>query len=259
MKISSTCLTNNEKIEICQNCGKSYVPKYRVLTGLNKTIKTHCDCKVLEHEKSLSEINKREKLNKYHYLFKQSRLGSRFKNSSFEKLKINFINKSIISKLRYIGNNYDKKRHDSIIVSGKPGTGKTLITSCFANILLDNLINCVFYNVPELIGDYKNTQNFKNDLNPGFFLSSLANCSVLILDDLGSEEIKTNDEIIYRLINSRYEANKFTVFTTNLTLKSLASRYGERIFSRIVDMCSREHMYSLDKEVNYRLVKFKSK
>lgn len=59
-------------------------------------------------------------------------------------------------------------------------------------------------------------------------------------DDIGTEkDTEWAGEQMYRLVNSLYENKKFFVFTSNLSLKQLAGRFGEqgdRIASRIAEM-----------------------
>lgn len=58
---------------------------------------------------------------------------------------------------------------------------------------------------------------------------------LLVLDDLGAEA-KTDQvsQSIHELIDRRFRDELRTVITTNLSSKDLASRYGDRIFERLV-------------------------
>ena len=72
----------------------------------------------------------------------------------------------------------------------------------------------------------------------------------LILDDMGTEKITDwVNEKLYQIINYRYENFKSTVLTTNLSGDQLADRLGERIPSRIAQMCLSKKMEDKD----YRL------
>lgn len=65
--------------------------------------------------------------------------------------------------------------------------------------------------------------------------------SVLLLDDLGAERKPTEftEEINFRLINWRYENHKPTLITSNLLPKEIAARLGDRVTSRLIEMCQR--------------------
>ncbi|MDX2528001.1 ATP-binding protein [Streptomyces europaeiscabiei] len=65
--------------------------------------------------------------------------------------------------------------------------------------------------------------------------------SVLLLDDLGAERKPTEftEEINFRLINWRYENHKPTLITSNLLPKEISARLGDRVTSRLIEMCQR--------------------
>ena len=65
--------------------------------------------------------------------------------------------------------------------------------------------------------------------------------SILLLDDLGAERKPTEftEEINFRLINWRYENHKPTLITSNLVPKEIAERLGDRVTSRLIEMCQR--------------------
>jgi len=65
--------------------------------------------------------------------------------------------------------------------------------------------------------------------------------SILLLDDLGAERKPTEftEEINFRLINWRYENHKPTLITSNLVPKEISDRLGDRVTSRLIEMCQR--------------------
>lgn len=67
------------------------------------------------------------------------------------------------------------------------------------------------------------------------------NASVLLVDDLGAERKPTEftEEINFRLVNWRYERGMPTLFTSNVLPKELAARLGDRVTSRLGEMCQR--------------------
>ena len=89
--------------------------------------------------------------------------------------------------------------------------------------------------------------------NKGFYydkLKELTNQDYLFIDDIGSE--KTTEFVItflYLIVNKRYENMKRTVFATNLSLEDFSSRYGDRILSRINEMCLLVELKGEDKRI----------
>jgi DNA replication protein DnaC len=65
--------------------------------------------------------------------------------------------------------------------------------------------------------------------------------SILLVDDLGAERKPTEftEEINFRLINWRYERQLPTLITSNLLPKEISARLGDRVTSRLIEMCQR--------------------
>jgi DNA replication protein DnaC len=65
--------------------------------------------------------------------------------------------------------------------------------------------------------------------------------SILLVDDLGAERKPTEftEEINFRLINWRYEHQLPTLITSNLLPKEISARLGDRVTSRLIEMCQR--------------------
>lgn len=75
------------------------------------------------------------------------------------------------------------------------------------------------------------------------------NARLLLIDDLGAERKPTEftEEINFRLVNHRYEHQFPTLFTSNVGAAELAQRLGDRVTSRLAEMCQRVSMKGSDK------------
>jgi DNA replication protein DnaC len=75
---------------------------------------------------------------------------------------------------------------------------------------------------------------------------------LLLIDDLGAERKPTEftEEVNFRLINHRYEHHLPTLFTSNVEPKELAGRLGDRVTSRLAEMCERIPMKGIDRRRN---------
>lgn len=73
---------------------------------------------------------------------------------------------------------------------------------------------------------------------------AMKRCKLLLLDDIGfsGEEVVNNYGVnarpVVELLESRYDSRRHTVMTTNLTLPQIRQTYGERIYSRLAELCS---------------------
>lgn len=81
---------------------------------------------------------------------------------------------------------------------------------------------------------------------------SYRDARLLLLDDLGAERTPTEfvEEINYRLINHRYERKLPTIITSNAGAKELAQRLGDRVASRLREMCTVAVLDGVDRRRN---------
>ena len=106
------------------------------------------------------------------------------------------------------------------------GSGKTMLACCIGNEIIKRRgLNVKFVSITDYIQAYKNKAAEK------FF-----DATVLILDDIGAED-GTKDfirEMVYQLINHRYEKNLMTIFTSNVPIEQCSK--DDRVVSRVERM-----------------------
>ena len=82
---------------------------------------------------------------------------------------------------------------------------------------------------------------FRDYMQKGFYLENIkeyTNRDYIFIDDIGSEKVSEFVvEFLYILVNRRYENMKRTVLSTNLSIEAFQEKYGDRIMSRIAEMC----------------------
>ena len=66
-------------------------------------------------------------------------------------------------------------------------------------------------------------------------MSSVQNCELLIIDDLGAEfHSPFTDSCLFEIVNSRLSNRKKMIISSNLSPKELSKNYSDRIASRII-------------------------
>ena len=124
--------------------------------------------------------------------------------------------------------------HGNILFKGTAGTGKSFLSNCIANELIEKGFSVIYLSAVSLfekISSYKFNKEKSNMDNP---LKDIYTCDLLVIDDLGSE--LTNQFVcseLFSIINERYLRNKSTVISTNLDYSEISARYTERTFSRL--------------------------
>lgn len=86
--------------------------------------------------------------------------------------------------------------------------------------------------------------------NPEREFSGYAAVSLLVLDDLGSEKSSEwTEEYLCRLVNTRSDWNRPTLFTSNVLPDQFGKRFGRRVTSRLIGMCTQVTMTGPDRRV----------
>jgi DNA replication protein DnaC len=120
---------------------------------------------------------------------------------------------------------------ENLLFLGNPGTGKTFLSNCVAKELLDRGYLVIYRTAEALIHDLKHIR-FNND---DTLEDLLLNCDLLIIDDLGSEQITDFSKTeLFNLLNRRLLKKNKMLISTNYDLEDLLKIYSERISSRLL-------------------------
>lgn len=166
--------------------------------------------------------------------------------STFESFDLEYYDKSInpkvktspyehMSKVFRLCQNYAdnfSKNSESILMSGETGLGKTHLSLAIANEVIKKGYGVVYASAPPIISKLEK-EYFSSDKDDSLF-SMLADCDLLIIDDLGTEfysQFAVSQ--FYNLFNSRMLSNKPIIINTNLTITELKEKYTDRFVSRI--------------------------
>ena len=178
--------------------------------------------------------------------YKDSELEEAVKRNNFRTFNINLYpnhklndekytpRKNIESILEFVTGEYlpnFKNINTNLLFYGNSGTGKTFLSWCIAKELLDRGHLVVYKTADELLRALKDVK-FNNDTD---LENLLVNCDLLIIDDLGSEQITDfSSSELFTLINKKILKNKKMIISTNLSLPLISKRYSERISSIII-------------------------
>lgn len=228
----------------CEYCGKEYVENKGILPNLPEFMKEaikyipSCDCLEKKKQEQFAELSrqyeeegKRNRVKKYRDI---SIIDKKFYESKFENADksqvINFL-KKYSEKFKVTGN-----APAGIFLYGSVGTGKTYAASCLANDLMENGKTVLFMSFALYL--IKIRESFKNNFEDtnieSEILKYVKTCDLLIVDDLGVENVKEFAiEKLFTLLDTRYRTKKPFIITTNLSIEAIKEKFGERIYDRI--------------------------
>src|SRR5689334_19676100 len=150
--------------------------------------------------------------------------------------------------------------HAGMLLIGSIGVGKThLSVGILKDLVATRSVPCLFYDYRELLKEIQNSYNASVATTEMQILRPVFETEVLVLDELGA--VKPTEwvwDTVSHILNTRYNDKRTTIFTTNFPddapssigddsdrsrafranrVETLGDRIGERMRSRLHDMC----------------------
>jgi len=161
-----------------------------------------------------------------------------------------------------------------LLLIGSIGVGKThLAVGIIKELILSKGIACLFYDYRELLKQIQNSYNDSVKATELEVLRPVFETEVLVLDELGA--VKPTEwvwDTVSLILNTRYNDNRTTIITTNFDDKpagtvvgprgaareeTLGDRIGERMRSRLHEMCRIVKMEGEDFRQKFRSASFR--
>ncbi len=168
-----------------------------------------------------------------------------------------------------------------LLIIGPVGVGKThLSVGMIRELILGKGIPCLFYDYRELLKEIQNSYNASVAVTEMQVLRPVFDTEVLVLDELGA--VKPTEwvwDTVSHLLNTRYNDERTTIITTNFKdlppskgdmddgdrarafratrEETLGDRIGERMRSRLHEMCKVVKMEGEDFRTKYRSASFR--
>lgn len=214
-------------------CGQCNTPKTarRRTTDGYKQVACLCDCEARKIRKENEDRIAKEKQEKISRLKVTGFAEPRFRTYQFgedDGSKAYKIAKAYVAQFKEMA-----KKNFGLMLMGKTGVGKTYLSACICNALMEQGYACLMTNLERLADDY-----VKAESKVGY-LNSLNKYDLLVIDDYGSErQTEYMHNFAYEIIDSRYRAWKPIIVSTNLDKKELKDMRDnrERVNSRLLEM-----------------------
>lgn len=218
-------------------CSKCFKPKQMRIEwlGRNEIVGIMCDCEVIRMEENNERLERirKERLHarRYKLSFGSRKAAGRFEIDDGRQSETMMLVKDY-------ADNFDNRSKNGrgLLLFGSTGQGKTFAAECVANKLFDEGRNVIMRSLSQVVLEIQGA-GFDSEE----YVDRLASCSLLILDDLGTERMTEFAQTsVFAVIDARYSARKPMVITTNLTGEELSQTDDlnrQRLFGRILERC----------------------
>lgn len=147
---------------------------------------------------------------------------------------------------------FKESRHNSILLLGQVGCGKTHLALASANALLDyQKIRVIYMPYREMITRLK--QNITDEDSYTRAIDTFKKAPMLVIDDLLKGRTTESDiNILFEIVNYRYVCNLPVIVTSEKTTGELLD-FDSAIGSRLIEMAEGRIIEFKGNELNYRL------
>jgi len=147
-----------------------------------------------------------------------------------------------LSMLYSTGVPYEESRlPESWFIHGSVGVGKTCLAVGYAyETVQTHLTAAKFVTLPAMMSEIRSCYDSEGPSEKKV-LGYYKEIDMLILDDMGAEHTSSSNWLsdrLYQILGDRHDQLRPTVMTSNLSIPELANVYGDRITSRINEMCN---------------------
>ncbi len=123
----------------------------------------------------------------------------------------------------------------NLLFTGATGGGKTYLAEMTAKEIASKGFSVIVISSFALNHLLLKHHTDFNESRPS--LDPVIECDLLVIDDLGTEQIYRNvtKEYLLSVLSERIAAQRHTIITTNLNPQEILTRYGDRFYSRLMD------------------------
>ena len=220
-------------------CGKCKTPKQCRVTVCGEERVVSCTCKCREQAYKAEKAADEERQKQIHIAALKTaglmNAAVRAQDFAHDDGRAS----DVMSKAKKYVANWGIVERDNVgmLLWGNTGNGKTFTAACIANALIDKGVPVMMTSFPRILSS---VQGLRQDERAGY-LEDLNAYHLLIIDDLGAErQSEYALEIVYSVIDARYQSGRPLIITTNLTLGEMQKAQNmdyQRIYDRVLGMC----------------------
>lgn len=183
------------------------------------------------------EREERNKAYRLQELLRQSAIPPKFLTRTFENYRTeNEGQKKALELCKSMASNFNNclAYGTSLLMSGKPGTGKNHLASAFAIEVMNQGKTALYTTVLRSVRLIKSTYRKDSEMAEQDAINLFVTPDLLIIDEIGVQFGSDTEKMyLFEIINGRYENQKPTILLTNLSKTEINEYLGERIIDRL--------------------------
>jgi DNA replication protein DnaC len=198
------------------------------------------------------------------FLLQGAGVPDRYQHCTFENFDVSFsparrtLHPALLFAKKFV-EQYPLMNGNGLLFTGSIGVGKThLATSILRSLIVEKGAEGLFRDYRELLKEIQGSYSKQSQTTELEILQPVLECEVLVLDELGA--VKPTDwvwDTASLVLNTRYNRKRTTIITTNiidelpasistgrvtplkaqLLEETLGDRIGQRMLSRLAEMC----------------------
>nr|WP_306464609.1 ATP-binding protein [Providencia stuartii] len=163
----------------------------------------------------------------------------RFANATFETFKATSqpVKHNLTVCKQYVATWEDRKNAgEGLLLCGTPGTGKTHLAVSIARAVVEEYQQFVFITTAaRIIRAFRRTWDGHSEFSELDVLAKYCEQDLLIIDEIGVQYGTDSERnILFEVINNRYEDLLPTILVSNLPVAELSEMLGERTVDRLL-------------------------
>lgn len=184
-----------------------------------------------------AELNRKRKVELLESRLKRAGVSDRHFDKTFSSYFADTKEKKFaLESMQYFADKVAEGVCKNMVLCGSVGTGKTHLCQAAIRYLLENdgKTSVKIMTVTNLIRYYRSSWQKETDYTEQDIIDELSNLNLLIIDEVGVQGGTDNElNIMFEIINNRYENKLPTVIISNLEKGELVDLLGVRIIDRL--------------------------
>lgn len=132
-----------------------------------------------------------------------------------------------------------REKGQVLVMTGSTGTGKTHLACAIGNQLMrEHRISLAFGTVSDHALGVKATFQRDSGVSEREAIQALIHPDLLIMDELGQRTTEYDQQLMFNVVNARYNEMRPMVLMTNLSRQELSAELGDRLADRLNEVAA---------------------